>query len=330
MQQLRENRPPILQMNDVQVQFRTQDGFVSAVDGLSFQVAAGEILGIVGESGCGKTTAALAMMGLLPKSSRITGGRILLEGQDLTQLQGREMRKVRGSKIAMIFQDALAALDPTMRVGQQIMEPLQTHLGMSSAQARARALELLTIVGITQPEQRMKQYPFEFSGGMRQRVMTAIALSCHPRLLLADEPTTALDVTVQRQILNLLLQLRTTTGAGIVLITHDVAVVSEVCDRVVVMYAGREVEQGTTEEVFTNPRHPYTQGLLGSTLGATTDRSKPLKAIPGLPPSLIKLPPGCPFAPRCTKVTEICRAKMPANDAITPRHGVACWHSNEE
>ena len=330
MQQVKAETAPVLQMNNVQVQFRTQDGLVTAVDGLSFQVDSGEILGIVGESGCGKSTAALAMMRLLPKTSLITGGRILLDGRDLVALNHHEMRKLRGSQIAMIFQDALAALDPTMRVGKQIMEPLQLHLGMSKEQARARALELLTTVGITRPEQRLEQYSFEFSGGMRQRVMIAMALACHPRLLVADEPTTALDVTVQRQILNLLLQLRDSTRAGIILITHDVGVVSEVCDRVVVMYAGREVEQGVTEEVFTNPRHPYTQGLLGSTLGATADRNKHLKAIPGLPPSLIKLPPGCPFAPRCTKVTEICREKMPTTVCLTPSHGVACWHADEE
>ncbi len=330
MQQVQAEAVPVLQMNNVQVQFRTQDGLVTAVDGLSFQVDAGEILGIVGESGCGKSTAALAMMRLLPKTSLITGGRILLDGRDLVALNKHEMRQLRGSQIAMIFQDALAALDPTMRVGKQIMEPLQLHLGMSKEQARTRALELLTTVGIPRPEQRFEQYSFEFSGGMRQRVMIAMALACHPRLLVADEPTTALDVTVQRQILSLLLQLRDSTRAGIILITHDVGVVSEVCDRVVVMYAGREVEQGVTEEVFTNPRHPYTQGLLGSTLGATADRSKHLKAIPGLPPSLIKLPPGCPFVPRCTKATEICRAKMPATTLITPSHGVGCWHWNEE
>lgn len=330
MKSLEVNTQPVLQLKNLQVQFHTQDGVVSAVDGLSLQVAARQILGLVGESGCGKSTAALSIMRLLPKSSHITGGEMLLHEQDMLRLNEGEMRKLRGSKIAMIFQDALAALDPTMRVGQQIMEPLQTHLGMSKAQARQRSLELLTTVGITQPERRLSQYTFEFSGGMRQRVMIAIALACNPRLLLADEPTTALDVTVQRQILNLLLQLRDLVDAGIILITHDVSVVSEVCDLVVVMYAGREVEQGQTEQVFTQPRHPYTRGLLGSTLGAAADRSKPLYAIPGLPPNLIALPPGCPFAPRCPKATTICREKMPGIEQVGFNHSVACWHWNEE
>ncbi len=320
---------PVLQLKNLQVKFHTQDGIVSAVEGLSLQVAAGQILGLVGESGCGKSTTALSIMRLLPKSSRIAGGEILLDGQDLLHLNETEMRKLRGSKIAMIFQDALSALDPTMRVGQQIMEPLQTHLGLSKIKARARALELLTTVGITQPERRLSQYTFEFSGGMRQRVMIAIALACNPRLLLADEPTTALDVTVQRQILNLLLKLRDLVDAGIILITHDVGVVSEVCDTVVVMYAGRAVEQGLTEEVFTQPRHPYTIGLLGSTLGATADRSQPLYAIPGLPPNLIDLPPGCPFAPRCLRATTLCNEKMPPIEQVSSNHSVACWHWNE-
>jgi oligopeptide transport system ATP-binding protein len=330
MKSLEVDAKPVLQLKNLQVKFHTQDGVVSAVEGLSLQVAAGQILGLVGESGCGKSTTALSIMRLLPRSSRIAGGEMLLDGQNILRLNEREMRKLRGSKIAMIFQDALSALDPTMRVGQQIMEPLQTHLGMSKAQARARALELLTIVGITQPERRLNQYTFEFSGGMRQRVMIAIALACNPRLLLADEPTTALDVTVQRQILNLLLKLRDLVDAGIVLITHDVSVVSEVCDTVVVMYAGREVEQGLTEEVFTQPRHPYTIGLLGSTLGAAADRSKPLYAIPGLPPDLIHLPPGCPFAPRCPRATTLCSEKMPPIEQVSPEHSVACWHWNEE
>ncbi len=330
MKSMEVDTKPVLQLKNLQVKFHTQDGVVSAVEGLSLQVAAGQILGLVGESGCGKSTTALSIMRLLPKTSRIAGGEMLLDGENILRLNEREMRKLRGSKIAMIFQDALSALDPTMRVGQQIMEPLQTHLGLSKAQARARALELLTTVGITQPERRLNQYTFEFSGGMRQRVMIAIALTCNPRLLLADEPTTALDVTVQRQILNLLLKLRNLVDAGIILITHDVSVVSEVCDTVVVMYAGREVEQGFTEEVFTQPRHPYTIGLLGSTLGAVADRSKPLYAIPGLPPDLIHLPPGCPFAPRCPRATTLCNEKMPPIEQVSSRHSVACWHWNEE
>ena len=319
----------VLEIKDLQVRFQTQEGPVPAVSGLSLRVAAGEIVGLVGESGCGKSTTALAINRLLPKSSRISGGQILLDGKDILELNEREMRKLRGSKIAMVFQDALAALDPTMRIGQQVMEPLQLHLGMSDDQARKRALELLEMVGIPDARRRMKQYSFEFSGGMRQRVMIAVALSCNPRLLLADEPTTALDVTIQRQIINLLIQLRNSLDGGIILITHDVGVVSEVCDSVVVMYAGREVEYGPTQQVFTRPRHPYTRGLLGSTLEASTDRSQPLYAIPGLPPNLVNLPPGCPFAPRCPLASEICREKDPQIQQVGPNHKVTCWHSNE-
>lgn len=318
----------VLEIKNLQVRFQTQEGSVPAVAGLSLRVGAGEIVGLVGESGCGKSTTALAINRLLPKSSR-SGGQILLDGEDILQLNEREMRKLRGSRIAMVFQDALAALDPTMRVGQQIMEPLQQHLGMSNVQARQRALELLDMVGIVDPQRRMNQYSFEFSGGMRQRVMISIALSCNPRLLLADEPTTALDVTIQRQILNLLIGLRNSLDGGIILITHDVGVVSEVCDSVVVMYAGREVEYGPTQQVFTKPRHPYTVGLLGSTLQASTDRSQPLYAIPGLPPNLVKLPPGCPFAPRCPLASQICREKDPAIQLIETNHGVACWNWKE-
>jgi oligopeptide/dipeptide ABC transporter ATP-binding protein len=323
------NSTTVLEIKDLQVQFQTQEGPVPAVAGLSLRVSSGEIVGLVGESGCGKSTTALAINRLLPKSSRISGGQILLDGQDILALNERNIRKLRGSRIAMVFQDALAALDPTMHIGEQIMEPLQLHLGMSKGQARKRALELLEMVGIVDPIRRLHQYSFEFSGGMRQRVMIAIALSCNPRLLLADEPTTALDVTIQRQILNLLVQLRNSLDGGIILITHDVGVVSEVCDSVVVMYAGREVEYGPTQQVFTRPRHPYTKGLLGSTLQAATDRSQPLYAIPGLPPNIATLPAGCPFAPRCPLATEICREKVPEIQQVEQNHNVACWHSNE-
>ncbi|MBA3825430.1 MAG: ABC transporter ATP-binding protein [Ktedonobacterales bacterium] len=319
---------PVLDIRDLRVQFATRDGAVPAVVGLSLTVAAGEIVGLVGESGCGKSTTALATMRLLPPYARITG-QIRVDDLDLVPLSEGEMRRIRGERVAMIFQDALAALDPTMTVGRQIMEPLTIHLGMSGNAAQQRAIELLDLVGIPSPASRMRQHPHEFSGGMRQRVMIATALACNPHLLLADEPTTALDVTVQRQILNLLLGLRAEMGAGIVLITHDVGVVGEICDRVVVMYAGREVESGPTEAVFTQPRHPYTHGLLGSTLDATQDRDTPLRAIPGLPPDLAHLPAGCVFAPRCPLATEVCRQQEPPLVQVAPGQQSACWHWQE-
>jgi oligopeptide/dipeptide ABC transporter ATP-binding protein len=319
----------VLQIKSLQTRFYTQDGVVAAVDGLTFDVAAGEMVGLVGESGCGKSTAALSIMRLVPKPGKIVGGEILLDGVDLVGLDGREMRMQRGPQVAMIFQDALAALDPTMKVGRQLMEPLKAHLNMSPSEARERAIELLARVGIPSPRERLGAYSYEFSGGMRQRAMIAMALSCAPKLLLADEPTTALDVTIQRQILDLMLSLRDETGAGVILITHDVGVVSETCDRVVVMYAGRKVESGPTEEVFLRPSHPYTIGLLGSTLELGRDKDKPLRAVPGMPPDLIDLPPGCLFWPRCTRQTEICRVQTPVLEAVGQGHEAACWHIGE-
>lgn len=319
----------VLQIQDLQTRFYTQDGVVSAVDGLSLDVAAGEMVGLVGESGCGKSTAALSIMRLVPVPGRIVGGQILLDGQDIVPLSDREMRGLRGPAVAMIFQDALAALDPTMKVGKQLMEPLQAHMGMSASEARGRTIELLARVGIPAPSERLDAYPHEFSGGMRQRVMIAIALSCGPKLLLADEPTTALDVTIQRQILDLMLSLRDETGAGVILITHDVGVVAETCDRVVVMYAGRRVESGPTEEVFVRAKHPYTVGLLSSTLELERDKGKPLRAIPGMPPDLIEPPPGCLFWPRCLRQTELCREQTPTLQSVGTDHEAACWHMDE-
>jgi oligopeptide/dipeptide ABC transporter ATP-binding protein len=253
-------------------------------------------------------------------------GKIRLCGQDILPLSEREMRRLRGPVVAMIFQDSLAALDPTMKVGSQLMEPLRTHLGMSQSEARRTAVQLLVKVGIPDPEQRMETYPHQFSGGMRQRAMIAIALSCDPKLLIADEPTTALDVTVQKQILELMLRLRDETGAGVVLITHDVGVVAETCDRVIVMYAGRTAESGPTRDVFVSPRHPYTIGLLGSTLELGRNRQEPLRVIAGLPPILIDLPPGCPFSPRCTRATDICGQRVPGLAPVATGHEAACWN----
>jgi oligopeptide transport system ATP-binding protein len=315
----------VLQVVDLKTQFFTQDGIVAAVDGVAFNVPAGEMVGLVGESGCGKSTIALSVMRLLPPQGRIVAGQILLDGQDVATLSKHQVRVLRGPQMAMIFQDSLAALNPTLKVGRQLMEPLQIHLGMSASQARTRAVELLQRVGIPSPKQRLDSYAHEFSGGMRQRVMIAIALSCNPKLLIADEPTTALDVTVQSQILDLMLRLREETGAGVVIITHDVGVVAETCDRVVVMYAGRIAESGPTEEVFLRPQHPYTRGLLGSTLDLARDRTQPLPTIPGLPPDLINLPPGCPFWPRCPQHMGVCENETPHIVTVADGHEAACW-----
>ena len=317
---------PILEVNNLEVQFPTREGMVSAVQKLSFHVNAGEIVGLVGELGCGKSTAALALMRLVPRPGKITGGNVRIGDKEITQLGENEMRAMRGPAVAMVFQDALTALDPRMTIGNQILEPLQIQLHMPPSQARARAIALLTQVGISSAASRLKQYPHEFSGGMRQRAMIALALSCSPRVLLADEPTTALDVTMQNQILNLIQDLKDQTGTAVVLITHDVGVVAKVCDRVVVMYAGREVEFGPTESVFTHPVHPYTRGLLELTLMLDGDRSKPLQAIPGLPPELINLPAGCVFYPRCKFRSDVCQERQPELETIEREHLAACWN----
>ena len=314
----------VLEVRNLDTKFYTQDGVVSAVDDVSLDVLRGEIVGLVGESGCGKSTAIMSIMRLLPKTGRITSGSILLNGTDLVTLPEPQMRMKRGSEVAMIFQDALAALDPTMRIGRQLSEPYLVHLGLSPAEAKKEAIELLAKVGIPSPRERIGAYPHEFSGGMRQRVMIAMALACNPSLLLADEPTTALDVTIQRQILDLMIKLKDEMNAGIVIVTHDVGVVAETCDRVVVMYAGRIVESGPTESVFTNPVHPYTRGLLGSTLNLDTIRADGLRSIKGLPPDMIELPPGCYFWPRCSSMIEECRERKPELVEIEPGHFCAC------
>jgi oligopeptide transport system ATP-binding protein len=263
-------------------------------------------------------------MRLLPKAGRIAEGHVFLNGVDLAALPEEKMRQKRGAEVAMIFQDSLAALDPTMRIGKQMIEPLLVHRGLTKSAAMREAAELLGRVGIPSPRERLASYPHEFSGGMRQRVMIAIALSCNPSLLLADEPTTAVDVTIQRQILDLMNTLKTQMNAGVVIVTHDVGVVAETCDRVIVMYAGRIVESGATEEVFTTPLHPYTTGLLGSSLDLQSNREDPLNAVPGLPPDLINVPPGCPFWPRCSEEIEECRVDDPALLELKPGHYCAC------
>lgn len=319
----------VLQVINLKTQFFTHDGMVAAVDGVTFDVAAREMIGLVGESGCGKSTIALSIMRLLPPQGKIVDGQIILDGQDVVSLNMRQVQAMRGPKMAMVFQDSLAALDPTQKVGEQLMEPLKIHLGMSTNDARKHAVELLDRVGIPAPETQLDAYAHEFSGGMRQRAMIAIALSCDPNLLIADEPTTALDVTVQTQILDLMMKLRDETGAGVIIITHDVGVVAQTCDRVVVMYAGRVAETGPTEEIFKRPRHFYTVGLLNSTLDLERDRTSLLEAIPGLPPDLIDLPPGCPFWPRCPQNSAICRQETPTLEMVGQEHLVACWHSDD-
>jgi oligopeptide transport system ATP-binding protein len=320
---------PVLRIEDLKTQFFTQDGVVTAINGLSMDVAPGEIVGVVGESGSGKSTLALSIMRLLPNTGKVVSGKIVFGGQDIARLGNRQMRALRGRRIAMVFQDSLAALDPTMKIGKQIGEAMALHLDLSQTDAHKRAVELLDMVGIPGAARRMDDYPHQFSGGMRQRVMIAIALSCDPTLLIADEPTTALDVTVQRQIIDLLRDMRKRTGIAIIMITHDVGVVAQMCDQVVVMYAGQKIESGPTETVFTQPRHPYTIGLLGSSLDLEHDRHERLKAIPGLPPDLTGLTIGCPFVPRCERRLDKCLSQTPILTTVGANHVAACWNMDD-
>jgi oligopeptide/dipeptide ABC transporter ATP-binding protein len=318
---------PLLRVEDLRVEFPSEDGVVHAVDGITYQVFAGRTLGIVGESGSGKTVSSLTALGLTRRQGARISGRILFDGKDLLMLSEDKMRAIRGNDIAMIFQDPLSSLHPLYKVGRQLTEAVRAHRDVSKAAARARAVELLGLVGIPDPARRVDQYPHEFSGGMRQRVMIAMALSCSPKLLIADEPTTALDVTIQAQILDELRQLREQTNAGIILVTHDLAVVADVADRVVVMYSGRVVEQGTLDELFYDPQHPYTWGLLGSITRVDRDRGTRLPAIAGAPPSLLDTPKGCHFQPRCPHAFDKCD-QVPALEsrlADAPGHLDRCW-----
>jgi oligopeptide/dipeptide ABC transporter ATP-binding protein len=320
---------PVLQVNNLQTQFFTRAGVVFAVDDISFEVGEGETLGIVGESGCGKSVTATSIMRLIPSPpGRIVGGEVLLsyDGKtvDLVKLADDDVRKVRGNVISMIFQDPMTSLNPVYTVGDQLMEPLMLHLGLSKQQAEERAIDLLQRVGIPAAEDRIHAYPHQFSGGMRQRVMIAIALACNPKMLIADEPTTALDVTIQAQILDLMLDLNKEFGTAIIMITHDLGVVAEVCKRVIVMYAGRIVERGNARELFANPQHPYTQGLLRS-VPAIGDRVKdPLIPIGGLPPDLLAPPQGCRFRPRCPRRQAKCEEAPPLHETA-PGQFAACW-----
>jgi len=301
---------PLLSVDDLRVSFATEEGTVQAVDGVTFSVGSGEIVAIVGESGSGKSVTAMTLMGLTRGPNARFEGSATFDGTELVKATDDELRRVRGAGIAMVFQDPMSSLDPVYRIGSQIVEQIRVHdKKISKAQAMDRAVTLMERVGIPRAAERLRAYPHEFSGGMRQRVMIAMALSCSPQLLIADEPTTALDVTIQAQILDELRQLRDETGAGVILVTHDLGVVADIADRVIVMYAGRVVEQGTLDDIFYDPQHPYTWGLLGSITRIDADRSQRLPAIPGLPPSLMHAPEGCHFRPRCphrfAKCTEI-------------------------
>ncbi|MFC5718860.1 ABC transporter ATP-binding protein [Streptomyces gamaensis] len=319
------NAGTFLSVRDLYVRFATEDGIVRAVDGLSFALERGRTLGIVGESGSGKSVASLAVLGLHDRRSTDVRGEILLDGQELTTAAESTLEKLRGNRMAMVFQDSLTALSPYCTVGRQIAEPYRKHTGASRREARQRAVEMLRKVGIPQAALRVDDYPHQFSGGMRQRAMIAMALVCDPELLIADEPTTALDVTVQAQILDLLKDLQQQTGSAIVLITHDLGVVANTADDLLVMYAGRAVERGTVREVLRSPQHPYTWGLLGSMPRLSSDVAEPLTPIPGAPPSLLAPPPGCPFHPRCAYPQEVggerCATERPV---LPPGRGAAC------
>jgi oligopeptide transport system ATP-binding protein len=317
--------PPLLEVIDLQTHFRTEDGLVKAVNGVSFSVDKGETLGIVGESGSGKSVTSLSVMRLIPNPpGKIVGGKIMFDGEDLLTYDEDEMRKVRGKNIAMIFQDPMTSLNPVLTVGRQITESLELHLKLTGKEARRRAAELLALVGIPSPERRLDDYPHQFSGGMRQRVMIAMALSCNPDLLIADEPTTALDVTIQAQILELINRLRSEIGMAVIIITHDLGVVAGMADRVVVMYAGRIIEEGPTNQIFADPRMPYTIGLLQSIPRLDEERGRRLNPIRGLPPDLINLPEVCPFSPRCDFVQDACYQQAPPLRPVEPNQRAAC------
>ncbi len=316
---------PLLEVDDLRTYFHTREGIVRAVDGVSYSVHPGETLGIVGESGSGKSVSCYALLGLLPKlTARIESGTAQFGGGDLLRSTPRELRKIRGKRIAMIFQDPMTALNPFLTVGAQLIEPLVRHDRLSRRKARDRAVEMLTAVGIQDAPRRLRAYPHQFSGGMRQRVMIAMALITRPELLIADEPTTALDVTVQAQILELIKQMQRELGMAVLLVTHDMGVVAGTCDRVLVMYAGRIVESAPTAELFARPRHPYTEALLQSLPAAHTRPGEPLRTIPGLPPDLAQEITGCAFAPRCAYAQDPCRTAAIALQPLTPTRATAC------
>jgi peptide/nickel transport system ATP-binding protein len=323
---------PILQVQDLAVSFRTDEGTVQAVDGVSFGLEPGEVLAIVGESGCGKSVTAMTILGLTRSPNAHFEGEIRYRGQELVTASDEDLQKVRGAEVAMIFQDPMTSLNPVMKIGDQIMEQIQEHEGIPDAEARERVVDLLDRVGIPRARDRVDSYPFEFSGGMRQRVMIAMALSCNPNVLIADEPTTALDVTIQAQILERIRELRDETGAAVILVTHDLGVVADIADRIAVMYAGRVVEEGTLDDIFYDPQHPYTWGLLGSIARVDRPRVGRLPAIAGLPPSLADRPEGCHFRPRCPHEFSECPKVPPLEARLpgVPGHRDRCWLSVED
>ncbi|MBA2520052.1 MAG: ABC transporter ATP-binding protein [Chloroflexia bacterium] len=321
---------PLLDVKGLRTQFFTQDGVVKAVDDVSFYIMPGETLGVVGESGSGKSMTGLSIMRLIPNPpGKIVSGEIIFNGKDIIKMSDDQVRSIRGNDIAMIFQDPMTSLNPVLTINRQISEALQLHMKMNKSQARTRTIELLHMVGIPNAEERIDQYPHQFSGGMRQRVMIAMALSCNPKLLIADEPTTALDVTIQAQILDLMRVLQVERDTGVILITHSMGVVAGMADRIQVMYAGHIVETGTTEEIFANPRHPYTVGLLKSIPRLDATRKEKLEPIRGMPPDLIDLPDMCPFVPRCNYAREKCEQQNPPLLEVGPGHFSACWFWEE-
>ncbi len=323
----------VLDVKNLQTVFFTNSGLFRAVDDVSFAVRRGETLAIVGESGCGKSVSALSIMRLVPDPpGRIVGGSVMLEGTDLLKLDDAAMRGIRGNRISMIFQEPMTSLNPVMRIGDQIIEAVRLHQKVSSKEAWKQAVDMLRLVRIPEPERRAHEYPHQLSGGMRQRAMIAMALACRPALLIADEPTTALDVTIQAQILALIVDLQQRLGTGLILITHDLGVVAQTAQRVIVMYAGKKVEEATVEELFETPLHPYTRGLMASIPAVPLPDAKAdvrLVEIPGMVPSLTKLPPGCAFAPRCKLAVERCRQEYPPLDEVKRDHWAACWRAGE-
>lgn len=325
------DREKILEVKELSTSFKTERGLLKAVDGVSFQVFKGEILGVVGESGCGKSVTSQSILRLYDEQySAVYEGEVLLENRDILHIPAKQMQGIRGKRISMVFQDALSALNPVFTVGYQLCETLRVHQKLSKKQAQERAIETLRLVGIPAPERRIYQYPHELSGGMRQRVMIAIALACKPQLLIADEPTTALDVTVQAQIMDLIVDLNKKLDMGVILITHDLGVVAETCKRVVVMYLGQIVETALVQEIFDKPRHPYTRGLIESIPRLDGDRNKELYTIKGTVPLLSQIPSGCRFAQRCPHAFEKCKSQMPDLTKVSATHSVRCWRAKQE
>ena len=314
----------LLEVKDLHTSFFTDAGEVRAVNGVSFNLGKGKVLGIVGESGSGKSVTAYSIMQILANAGRIVSGSIKFNGEELVGAGEKKMKEIRGNRISIIFQDPMTSLNPTYTIGKQLMEAILLHTGRNKQQARERAIEMLKLVNVNEPEKRMKQYPFEFSGGMRQRVMIAMALACEPDILIADEPTTALDVTIQAQILELMKQLQEELGMAIIMITHDLGVVAQMCDEVIVMYAGSICEQGTADEIFYSPRHEYTKGLLRS-IPTTGNDGERLQPISGTPSDLLNMPKGCPFAPRCENAMKICLREKAERMQINEWHQAACW-----